>query len=175
MQVSTSVDEFLQSLGLEKYSITFQAEEVCKSDATLSFFMVFLMANTRLWILIFLLFLQVDLTALVHMSDEDLKAIGIPMVKCWRNFFVEMLCYLYYFFSLHCFYGPSRIPLVVLVDRRRSEFKFFCLILSSLSFTLSFCGLPWLWTGAKKEDTFSTRNKSLKSGSGIWLLPDFFM
>ncbi|XP_062078100.1 uncharacterized protein LOC133782744 [Humulus lupulus] len=45
---STSVDEFLHSLGLEKYSITFQAEEV-------------------------------DMTALTHMTDEDLKAIGIPM------------------------------------------------------------------------------------------------
>ncbi|KAJ0053745.1 hypothetical protein Pint_01532 [Pistacia integerrima] len=44
----TSVDGFLRSLGLEKYSITFQAEEV-------------------------------DMTALVHMTDEDLKAIGIPM------------------------------------------------------------------------------------------------
>ncbi|XP_075519603.1 uncharacterized protein LOC142553320 isoform X2 [Primulina tabacum] len=43
-----SLDDFLQSLGLEKYSITFQAEEV-------------------------------DMTALVHMSDEDLKALGIPM------------------------------------------------------------------------------------------------
>ncbi|KAG7025414.1 hypothetical protein SDJN02_11909 [Cucurbita argyrosperma subsp. argyrosperma] len=44
----TSVDDFLQSLGLEKYSITFQAEEV-------------------------------DMTALVHMGDEDLKALGVPM------------------------------------------------------------------------------------------------
>ncbi|KAL3517817.1 hypothetical protein ACH5RR_020406 [Cinchona calisaya] len=43
-----SVDSFLQSLGLEKYSITFQAEEV-------------------------------DMTALLHMTDEDLKAVGIPM------------------------------------------------------------------------------------------------
>ncbi|XP_051113360.1 uncharacterized protein LOC127239312 [Andrographis paniculata] len=43
-----SVDKFLHSLGLEKYSITFQAEEV-------------------------------DMTALIHMSDEDLKALGIPM------------------------------------------------------------------------------------------------
>ncbi|KAK1569307.1 hypothetical protein Q3G72_035237 [Acer saccharum] len=43
-----SVDGFLRSLGLEKYSITFQAEEV-------------------------------DMTALIHMTDEDLKAIGIPM------------------------------------------------------------------------------------------------
>ncbi|WMV46896.1 hypothetical protein MTR67_040281 [Solanum verrucosum] len=43
-----SVDNFLQSLGLEKYAITFQAEEV-------------------------------DMAALVHMTDEDLKAIGIPM------------------------------------------------------------------------------------------------
>ncbi|KAK6145104.1 hypothetical protein DH2020_021924 [Rehmannia glutinosa] len=44
-----TVDSFLQSLGLEKYSITFQAEEV-------------------------------DMTALVHMGDEDLKALGVPMV-----------------------------------------------------------------------------------------------
>lgn len=43
-----SVDSFLQSLGLEKYSITFQAEEV-------------------------------DMTALVYMTDEDLKALGVPM------------------------------------------------------------------------------------------------
>ncbi|KAI3667926.1 hypothetical protein L6452_42996 [Arctium lappa] len=43
-----TVDTFLQALGLEKYSITFQAEEV-------------------------------DMTALLHMTDEDLKAIGIPM------------------------------------------------------------------------------------------------
>ncbi|XP_042042349.1 uncharacterized protein LOC121787624 isoform X1 [Salvia splendens] len=43
-----SVESFLQSLGLDKYSITFQAEEV-------------------------------DMAALVHMSDEDLKATGIPM------------------------------------------------------------------------------------------------
>ncbi|XP_057809027.1 uncharacterized protein LOC131023499 [Salvia miltiorrhiza] len=43
-----SVESFLQSLGLDKYSITFQAEEV-------------------------------DMAALVHMSDEDLKAMGIPM------------------------------------------------------------------------------------------------
>ncbi|KAL8480765.1 hypothetical protein ACS0TY_026785 [Phlomoides rotata] len=46
-QVET-VDSFLQSIGLEKYSITLQAEEV-------------------------------DMTALVHMGDEDLKALGIPM------------------------------------------------------------------------------------------------
>lgn len=43
-----SVDSFLLSLGLEKYAITFQAEEV-------------------------------DMAALVHMTDEDLKAMGIPM------------------------------------------------------------------------------------------------
>ncbi|CAL0324405.1 unnamed protein product [Lupinus luteus] len=47
-RADTSVDEFLQSLGLEKYLITFQAEEV-------------------------------DMTALNHMTDEDLKAMGIPM------------------------------------------------------------------------------------------------
>ncbi|MCD7466529.1 hypothetical protein HAX54_003334 [Datura stramonium] len=47
-QKAESVDSFLQSLGLEKYAITFQAEEV-------------------------------DMAALVHMTDEDLKAMGIPM------------------------------------------------------------------------------------------------
>ncbi|CAN6545106.1 unnamed protein product [Malus baccata var. baccata] len=47
-KAGSSVDEFLTSLDLEKYSITFQAEEV-------------------------------DMTALVHMTDEDLKALGIPM------------------------------------------------------------------------------------------------
>ncbi|XP_071724408.1 uncharacterized protein [Rutidosis leptorrhynchoides] len=44
----TSVDNFLLSLGLEKYLLTFQAEEV-------------------------------DMTALIHMSDGDLKAMGMPM------------------------------------------------------------------------------------------------
>ncbi|KAK7382688.1 hypothetical protein VNO80_01668 [Phaseolus coccineus] len=44
----SSIDEFLRSLGLEKYLITFQAEEV-------------------------------DMTALNHMTDEDLKAMGMPM------------------------------------------------------------------------------------------------
>ncbi|XWS76081.1 hypothetical protein CRYUN_Cryun01aG0146600 [Craigia yunnanensis] len=47
-KADTSVEGFLLSLGLEKYAITFQAEEV-------------------------------DMTALVHMTDEDLKALGIPM------------------------------------------------------------------------------------------------
>ncbi|KAI4354343.1 hypothetical protein L6164_003213 [Bauhinia variegata] len=47
-KVDTSVDGFLQSLGLDKYLISFQAEEV-------------------------------DMTALTHMTDDDLKALGIPM------------------------------------------------------------------------------------------------
>ncbi|KAF5741278.1 SEC23-interacting protein-like [Tripterygium wilfordii] len=47
-KAETSLDQFLLSLDLEKYSITFQAEEV-------------------------------DMTTLVHMTDEDLKALGIPM------------------------------------------------------------------------------------------------
>ncbi|PSS09657.1 Ankyrin repeat and SAM domain-containing protein [Actinidia chinensis var. chinensis] len=47
-QKAESVYSFLQSLGLEKYSITFQAEEV-------------------------------DMTALLHMTDGDLKALGVPM------------------------------------------------------------------------------------------------
>ncbi|KAH1205681.1 hypothetical protein GmHk_16G046329 [Glycine max] len=48
-KAGSSVDEFLRSLCLEKYLITFQAEEV-------------------------------DMTALNHMTDEDLKAMGIPMI-----------------------------------------------------------------------------------------------
>ncbi|CAA6667900.1 unnamed protein product [Spirodela intermedia] len=48
MQPEASIDGFLRSLGLEKYLITFQAEEV-------------------------------DMAALVHMTDDDLKALGIPM------------------------------------------------------------------------------------------------
>ncbi|XP_022771487.1 ankyrin repeat and SAM domain-containing protein 6-like isoform X2 [Durio zibethinus] len=47
-KADASVEGFLLSLGLEKYAITFQAEEV-------------------------------DMTALVHMTDGDLKALGIPM------------------------------------------------------------------------------------------------
>ncbi|KAI4356379.1 hypothetical protein L6164_000406 [Bauhinia variegata] len=47
-KVDTSVDGFLQSLGLDKYLINFQAEEV-------------------------------DMAALTHMTDDDLKAMGIPM------------------------------------------------------------------------------------------------
>eukprot|EP00268_Persea_americana_P063026 TRINITY_DN812_c0_g1_i3.p1 TRINITY_DN812_c0_g1~~TRINITY_DN812_c0_g1_i3.p1 ORF type:complete len:213 (+),score=58.51 TRINITY_DN812_c0_g1_i3:236-874(+) len=47
-KADSSVDGLLQSLGLEKYLITFQAEEV-------------------------------DITALLHMNDDDLKALGIPM------------------------------------------------------------------------------------------------
>lgn len=47
-KAGTTVDEFLLTLGLEKYLITFQAEEV-------------------------------DMTALKHMTDEDLKVMGIPM------------------------------------------------------------------------------------------------
>lgn len=43
-----TVQGLLQSLGLEKYSITFLAEEI-------------------------------DMAALTHMTDEDLKALGIPM------------------------------------------------------------------------------------------------
>ncbi|KAJ6836299.1 ankyrin repeat and SAM domain-containing protein 6 [Iris pallida] len=44
----SSVDGLLSSLGLEKYSIQFQAEEI-------------------------------DMQALTHMTDEDLKALGVPM------------------------------------------------------------------------------------------------
>ncbi|TVU13889.1 hypothetical protein EJB05_37322 [Eragrostis curvula] len=47
-KAESPLDSFLSSLGLEKYSITFQAEEV-------------------------------DMAALRHMSDSDLKALGIPM------------------------------------------------------------------------------------------------
>ncbi|RLM75516.1 hypothetical protein C2845_PM15G05490 [Panicum miliaceum] len=48
-KAESPLDSFLSSLGLEKYSITFQAEEV-------------------------------DMAALRHMTDSDLKALGIPMV-----------------------------------------------------------------------------------------------
>ncbi|CAM8898542.1 unnamed protein product [Rhodiola kirilowii] len=47
-KADTAVDSFLKSLGLEKYLITFKAEEI-------------------------------DMTALVHMSEDDLKVLGIPM------------------------------------------------------------------------------------------------
>lgn len=47
-KAESPLDSFLKSLGLEKYSITFQAEEV-------------------------------DMAALRHMSESDLKALGIPM------------------------------------------------------------------------------------------------
>ncbi|KAK4363668.1 hypothetical protein RND71_018909 [Anisodus tanguticus] len=71
-----SVDSFLQALGLEKYAITFQAEEVCSFPLYCPFqtYKSFRIAPMPL-----LLFLQVDMAALVHMTDEDLKAMGIPM------------------------------------------------------------------------------------------------
>ncbi|KAJ0249613.1 Sterile alpha motif [Hirschfeldia incana] len=47
-QAGESVDSFLESLGLEKYSTAFQVEEV-------------------------------DMDALMHMTDDDLKAMLIPM------------------------------------------------------------------------------------------------
>lgn len=88
MQVE-SVDGFLQSLGLEKYSITFQAEEV-----RVSYYITELFAVTPVFqplppslpslLLHFLISVQVDMTALVHMTDEDLKALGVPMVKLTR-------------------------------------------------------------------------------------------
>ncbi|WVZ16568.1 hypothetical protein V8G54_009550 [Vigna mungo] len=53
MLADSSIDDFLRSLGLEKYIITFQAEEV-------------------------------DMTALNHMTDEDLKAMGIPMASSFH-------------------------------------------------------------------------------------------
>ncbi|CAH2054690.1 unnamed protein product [Thlaspi arvense] len=48
VQAGASVDSFLESLGLEKYSTAFQVEEV-------------------------------DMDALMHMTDDDLKAMLIPM------------------------------------------------------------------------------------------------
>ncbi|KAK4742895.1 hypothetical protein SAY87_000896 [Trapa incisa] len=47
-QQKDNMENFLESLGLDKYTITFQAEEV-------------------------------DMAALTHMTDDDLKAMGIPM------------------------------------------------------------------------------------------------
>ena len=103
MQANISVDDFLQTLGLEKYSITFQAEEVC-----FYFFIYVTSLNDyalRFECLKFFLFMQVDMTALAHMTDEDLKAIGIPMVKSMelpacRCFFFLLIFYLFITFCL---------------------------------------------------------------------------
>ncbi|KAM3367030.1 hypothetical protein ACQJBY_015978 [Aegilops geniculata] len=54
-KAESPLDSFLKSLGLEKYSITFQAEELT------------------------IVVLQVDMAALRHMTESDLKALGIPM------------------------------------------------------------------------------------------------
>lgn len=99
MQADSSVDGLLQSLGLEKYQITFQAEEVCTVQDTVfffyySFFLFFfpllngqdtvfltITAGSFLYLVqLFILYMQVDMTALLHMNDDDLKALGIPMV-----------------------------------------------------------------------------------------------
>lgn len=98
MQADSSVDGLLQSLGLEKYQITFQAEEVCTVQDTVFFFLFFLSfffpllngqdtvfltitAGSFLYLVqLFILYMQVDMTALLHMNDDDLKALGIPMV-----------------------------------------------------------------------------------------------
>ncbi|KAK1355994.1 SAM domain-containing protein [Heracleum sosnowskyi] len=48
VQKAETVDSFLQSLGLEKYSLTFQVEEI-------------------------------DMAAILHMNDADLKDLSIPM------------------------------------------------------------------------------------------------
>ncbi|KAF7016221.1 hypothetical protein CFC21_029887 [Triticum aestivum] len=55
-KAESPLDSFLKSLGLEKYSITFQAEEV-------------------------------DMAALRHMTESDLKALGIPMNYCLHFIF----------------------------------------------------------------------------------------
>ncbi|KAI5422906.1 hypothetical protein KIW84_046073 [Lathyrus oleraceus] len=67
-KADTTVDDFLLSMGLEKYLITFQAEEV-------------------------------DMAALKHMNDEDLKAMGIPMV-CINL----VLDFMFYFIHENNFY-----------------------------------------------------------------------
>ena len=102
MQANISVDDFLQTLGLEKYSITFQAEEVC-----FYFFIYVTSLNDyalRFECLKFFLFMQVDMTALAHMTDEDLKAIGIPMVNLMKfsalTYFCNCFIYEHYDFLL---------------------------------------------------------------------------
>ncbi|VAI74305.1 unnamed protein product [Triticum turgidum subsp. durum] len=52
-KADASLDRLLKSLDLEKYSINFQAEEAC--------------------------LIYVDMKALVHMNEEDMKSLGIPM------------------------------------------------------------------------------------------------
>lgn len=65
--------KLLQSLGLEKYSITFQAEEVC-----CYFCSGFFPGSLNLYRVSMM---QVDMAVLEHMNDDDLKALGIPMVN----------------------------------------------------------------------------------------------
>ncbi|KAE8701387.1 putative methionine--tRNA ligase-like [Hibiscus syriacus] len=75
----TSVEGFLKSLGLEKYTITFQAEEV-------------------------------DMAALVQMTDEDLKALGIPMnVLLFMTYKIPLSCLLFLnsFYARMIFWRPK--------------------------------------------------------------------
>ena len=42
------------------------------------------------------------MTALIHMTDEDLKAMGIPMVNSWSSYMVLMVqFFLYQYFAPH--------------------------------------------------------------------------
>lgn len=78
------MENFLESLGLDKYTITFQAEEVC----LFPYFPMFLTFSPLFLIHSFfcpLMLLKVDMAALTHMTDDDLKAMGIPMV-CMKIF-----------------------------------------------------------------------------------------
>jgi hypothetical protein len=74
VQADTSLDRLLKSLDLEKYSMNFQAEEAC--------FIYVVFSNhgcaTNTFCCIFTF--QVDMKALVHMNEEDMKSLGIPMV-----------------------------------------------------------------------------------------------
>jgi hypothetical protein len=104
LQLDSSVDVFLQSLGLEKYLITFQAEEVWKC---LFFFFLYyryvylhIIFRSFLLIINMLLSVQVDMTALVHMTDEDLKALGIPMVNSSWSLGQDMHIFCGWFFLL---------------------------------------------------------------------------
>lgn len=84
VQADMSVDSFLESLGLEKYATAFQVEEVCKIYSTVRLIHAFSSYC-------FPVFFQVDMDALMHMTDDDLKALLIPLVNSMIS--SHMICF----------------------------------------------------------------------------------
>jgi hypothetical protein len=77
LQAESPIDNFLKSLGLEKYSVNFQAEEVWLFPKSVEYSFSPLILLT--------IVLQVDMAALRHMTESDLKALGIPMVSALHH------------------------------------------------------------------------------------------